>query len=149
MRTFCVAGGGPQIKSFRKDILKAMKMKRTVVVKFFQLKVNMVVTEIEARLKNNTPINLDITTHFGVSTKSLAPSDFIMNACWGWGKLSYSQIDHPDLTLYIYPDGFWDFHSGKQSFQMLQDWNSASEMLLEVYHSIIYEVLKLDDPGAC
>lgn len=144
MRTFSIIGGERQVKSFRKDIRKARDTNRNVAIKFFQLKANMLITEIEAKLEGNEPINLDITTHFGGANKSLAPADLVVNVCWGWGKLSYSQVSYPDLMLMIDPSGYWDFHSGSNSFKEITDWKNTHELTIKVYQNIIYDVLKLD-----
>lgn len=145
-RTFGISGGERQVKLFRKDIRSALETNRTIAVKFFQEKSNLLITEIELRLKENAPISLDVTTHTGNSNNAMAHSELIVNVCWGWGKLSYSQIAYPDLTLFIYPNGNWEYHHGNQVFTSLYDWLSVSDDITQVYHNIIFDVLKLDNP---
>lgn len=144
MKTFRIAGGERQVRVFRKEIKKALDVDRTLVLKFFQLKTSLLYTEIERKLEDNEPINLGLDTHFGVSS-GLTPTDLIVNVCWGWEKISYSQLSSPDLVLYIYPDGLWEFHCGTATFEKLSDWQTVSDLLWQVYHSIIFDILKLDN----
>lgn len=144
MKTFCILGGEQRVKGFRRDLNKAYDINRTIAIKFFQLKANLLITEIEYKLEQNEPINLDITSHFDNTSRSLSLTDFVVNVCWGWGKLSYSQVSTPDLVLFIYPDGNWEYYSGNTYFKDLKEWSSVSEMIIQVYQSIIFDVLKLN-----